>query len=150
MEGLIFRAALSASAGALLALGLVSLYAPQTEQAGYLGLVGFLAAFIALWLGQENIVWAALVANVGWALFGVASLQARTYPRMATIVLIVGAVLAGVINIVLAAVTFWGTTAAYITGLGALAYIIFLAGVAWLGFSLFTRRRAQESRRPTS
>ena len=149
MEGLIFRAALSASAGALLALGLVSLYAPQTEQAGYLGLVGFLAAFIALWLGQENIVWAALVANVGWALFGVASLQARTYPRMATILLIVGAVLTGVINIVLAAVTFWGTTAAYITGVGALADIIFNAGVAWLGLSLFTRRRAQEARRPT-
>src|SRR5215208_3400887 len=74
MEGLIFRAALSASAGALLALGLVSL-------------------------------------------------QARTYPRMATILLIVGAVLTGVINIVLAAVTFWGTTAAYITGVGALADI---------------------------
>jgi len=34
MEGLIFRAALSASAGVLLALGLVSLYAPQTEPSG--------------------------------------------------------------------------------------------------------------------
>jgi len=48
-------------------------------------------------LGQQNLVWAALVANVGWALFGMGSLQARTYPRVATILLIVGAVLAGVI-----------------------------------------------------
>jgi len=89
-EGLLFRAAFSGSAGVLLALGLVSLYAHQSEEAGYLGLVSFLAAFIALWLGQANIVWAALLANVGWALFGVASLRARAYPRIATILLIVG------------------------------------------------------------
>jgi hypothetical protein len=144
MAGLLFRAALSASAGVLLALGLLSLYAPQTEEAGYLGLVGFLAAFVALWLGQENIVWAALVANGGWALFGVASLQARTYPRVATILLIVGAVLAGVINLVFAALSLGRTTAGYVAGLGALADIIFYVSVAWLGLSLFTgRRRAQ-------
>ncbi len=93
-EGLLFRAAVSGSAGLLLALGLVALYAHQTETTGYLGLVGFLAAFISLWLGQENIVWAALLANVGWALFGAASLGTRTYPRVAVILLIVGAVLA--------------------------------------------------------
>jgi len=145
MGGLLFRAALSASAGVLLALGLVALYAPQTQEAGYLGLVGFLAAFLALWLGQQNLVWAALVANVGWALFGVGSLQARTYPRVATILLIVGAVLAGVINLVFAALSLGQTTtAAYFAGLGALADIIFNVGVAWLGLSLFMGRRAQE------
>src|SRR5215204_3663278 len=145
MGGLLFRATLSASAGVLLALGLVSLYAPQTQEAGYLGLVGFLAAFLALWLSQENLVWAALVANVGWALFGVGSLQARTYPRVATILLIVGAVLAGVINLVFAALSLGQTTtAAYFAGLGALADIIFNVGVAWLGLSLFMGRRAQE------
>jgi hypothetical protein len=144
MGGLLFRAALSASAGVLLALGLVALYAPQTEEAGYLGLVGFLAAFLALWLGQENLVWAALVANVGWTLFGVASLQARTYPRVAIILRIVGAVLAGVINLVFAALSLGRTTAGYVAGLGALADIIFYVSVAWLGLSLFTgRRRAQ-------
>jgi len=144
MGGLLFRATLSASAGVLLALGLVSLYAPQTQEAGYLGLVGFLAAFLALWLSQENLVWVALVANVGWALFGMASLQARTYPRVATILLIVGAVLAGVINLVFAVLSLGQTTAAYFAGLGALADIIFNVGVAWLGVSLFTGRMAQE------
>jgi hypothetical protein len=149
VEGLLYRAVFSGSAGVLLALGLVSLYAHQTEEAGYLGLVGFLAAFIALWLGRENILWAALLANVGWALFGIASLQARTYPRTATILLIVGAALAGVINMLLAAVTFWGTTAAYVTGVGALVDIIFYAAVAWLGFSVFTGR-VEEARRSRS
>ena len=85
------------------------------------------------------------MANVGWALFGMGSLQARTYPRVATILLIVGAVLAGVINLVFAALSLGQTTmAAYFAGLGALADIIFNVGVAWLGLSLFTGRRAQE------
>lgn len=53
-EGLLIRAAVSGSAGLLLALGLVGLYAHQAQEAGYLGLVGFLAAFVALWLGQKT------------------------------------------------------------------------------------------------
>ncbi len=37
-EGLLFRGAVSGSAGLLLALGLVGLYAHQAEATGYLGL----------------------------------------------------------------------------------------------------------------
>jgi hypothetical protein len=148
-EGLLFRAGVSGSAGLLLALGLVALYAHQAEEAGFLGLVGFLAAFIALWLGQENVGWAALLANVGWALFGVAALGARTYPRLAIIILIVGAVLAGVVNLLLLAIEFGGTGLGFFVGVGALVDIIFYAGVAWLGLSLFTRR-VGEARRHTT
>ncbi len=146
-EGLLFRTAISESAGALLALGLVGLYARQAEAAGYLGLVGFLAAFIALWLGQENVGWAALLANVGWALFGVGALGARSYPRLASILLIVGAALAGVVNLLLLAIDFGGTAPAYVVGVGAIVDIIFYTGVAWLGISLFTGR-VEEARRP--
>ncbi len=146
-QGLLVRGAISGSAGLLLALGLVGLYARQAEAAGNLGLVGFLAAFIALWLGQENILWAALLANVGWALFGVGALGARAYPRLATILLIAGAALAGVVNLLLLAIDFGGTAPAYVVGLGAIVDIIFYAGVAWLGISLFTGR-VEEARRP--
>lgn len=139
-EGLLFRSALSGSAGLLLALGLVGLYGHQAEEAGYLGLVGFLAAFIALWLGQENILWAALLANVGWALFGVAALGARTYPHLAAILLIAGAALTGVVNLLLLAIDFGGPAPAYVVGVGALFDAIFYAAVGWLGISLFTGR----------
>ncbi len=148
-EGLLFRAIVSESAGVLLALGLVGLYARQAEAGGYLGLVGFLAAFIALWLGQQNIVWAALLANLGWALFGVAGLGARAYPRAATILLIVGAVLAGVVNILLGIILQVGETpATYAAGVGGIVDIIFNAAIVWLGISLFTGR-AEEARQPT-
>jgi len=148
-QGLLVRAAVSGSAGLLLALGLVGLYTHQAEAAGYLGLVGFLAAFIALWLGQENIAWAALLANVGWALFGVAALGARTYPRLAIIILIVGAALAGVVNLLLLAIDFGGAALAFVVGVGAIVDAIFYAGVAWLGLSLFTGR-VGEARRLTT
>ena len=148
-QGLLFRAAISGSAGVLLALGLVGLYARQAEPAGYLGLVGFLAAFIALWLGQENVLWAALLANVGWALFGIASLGAGIYPRVATILLIVGAALAGVVNILLGLVLRVGETPApYTAGVGGLVDIIFNAAIVWLGISLFTGS-TEQARQPT-
>ena len=152
--GLLFRTAISQSAGALLALGLVALYAQQAEVAGYLGLVGFLAAFIALWLAPQDIVWAALLANIGWVLFGVASIGARIYPRIALIVLIAGAALLEVINLLLLLINFGARVPAFMVGLGAIADVIFFAGVAWLGISLFTGRvgeprRLAASRRTT-
>jgi len=147
--GLLFRTAISQSAGALLALGLVALYAQQAEEAGYLGLVGFLAAFLSLWLAAQDILWAALLANIGWVLFGVASIGARIYPRIALIVLIAGAVLAGVVNLLLLAIDFGARAPGFMVGLGAIADVIFFVGVAWLGISLFTGR-VGEPRRLTS
>jgi hypothetical protein len=59
---------------------------------------------------------------VGWLLFGVATLLARDYPRIAAIVLIIGAVLT--------------ILPLPITG------VVHAVAVAWLGFALFTGREA--------
>ena len=128
----------------LLLIGLVGLYARQSEAAGPLGLAGFLVAFLgtALFMG---FVWAILFLtptlaveapvlldegpppgffftlitfSVGWLLFGIATLLARVYPRTAALVLIIGAVLA------ILPLPFTG--------------IVLAVAVGWLGFALFT------------
>src|SRR5918998_6283080 len=107
--------------GAILVLGgLVGLYAHQSEQAGALGLLGFLVTFLGMalvvgasWeatftepalaqvapelLAQDPPGWVTfgfiltyLLASVGWLLFGVATLRAGVYPRAAAILLIGG------------------------------------------------------------
>lgn len=110
-------------AGVLLLLGLVGLYARQSEAAGVPGLVAFLVAFagtaliLGTWwtntfvapslateapafleAGPTGVLGAAYtlsfaLAAVGWLLFGLVSLRARVYPRAATAVLMVGAAL---------------------------------------------------------
>jgi hypothetical protein len=57
---------------------------------------------------------------LGWLLFGVASFRARIYPRAAAILLMVGAVIAGLPI--------------------PLSEIVLYVGVVWLGFVLFTER----------
>lgn len=137
-------------AGVLLLLGLVGLYARQSEASGGLGLVAFLIAFAgtALILGTwwTNAFVAPSLATeapafleagptgvlgvgftlsfalgaVGWLLFGLVSLRTRIYPRAAVIVLIVGAVL----------------TFVPLPGAG----VVFYVAIAWLGFALFSRQ----------
>lgn len=131
----------------LLLLGLVGIYASQSEAAGVLGLVGFLAAFLGtallvgvLWfelfitpslatrapglaeaeLGLAGFILVFLLGVVGWLLFGVATLRARTYPRWAAVLLMVGGVVAFIPI--------------------PLAGIVFSVAIAWLGFVLFTGR----------
>ena len=133
----------------LLLLGLVGLYASHSEAAGALGLVTFLAAFLAtallvgvLWfelfitpslatrapglaeaeLGLAGFILVFLLGVVGWLLFGVATLRTRTYPRWAAVLLMVGGVVAFVPI--------------------PLAGIVFSVAIAWLGFVLFTGRSA--------
>ena len=127
----------------LLLLGLVGLYARQSEAAGVLGLVGFLTAFLGTTLTAgvsfDQIVVLPILAaeapevvngtpplgillpfllfGVGWVLFGVATLRARVYPRRAAVLLVVGAGLAAVPLI--------------------FSTIIFALAVAWLGLGLF-------------
>ncbi len=141
-----FSSVLEIIAVVLLALGLVGLYARQSEVAGLLGLVGFLVAFAGTIL-LAGFFWssafiAPALANaaptllnagpppgltptfgifaIGWILFGVASLRTRVYPRVALIVLIIGA-----------ALTFLPIP---------LVGVVFDVGVAWLGFSLIRER----------
>ena len=139
-------------AGILLLLGLVGLYARQSQAAGTLGLVGFLVAFagtvlVAGFLWASTFVTPALATEVpelldagpppgffpalitcgvGWLLFGIATLRARIYPRWATILLIVGAVI-------------------FVVPLP-LTGIVLSVAVGWLGFHLFTGGEAAEVR----
>lgn len=135
--------------GALLLLGLVGLYTSQAEEAGILGLAGFLIAFLgtvllvgALWfelfitpalaaeapelaeaeLGLAGFILVFVLATLGWILFGVATLRARVYPRWAAVLLIVGGLIAFV------PVPMSG--------------IVFSVAIVWLGFTLFTGRNA--------
>lgn len=106
----------------LLLVGLVGLYARQSETAGRLGLAGFLIAFAGTALlvglffvqaffvpylatefpevlnaGEQGMLAVGfgitfLVFPVGWLLFGVSTLRAGIYPRAAAILLIIGTV----------------------------------------------------------
>lgn len=134
---------------ALLLLGLVGLYVSQSEEAGVLGLVGFLGAFLGtvllagtLWfelfitpalavedaglaeaeLGLAGFILAFLLVVLGWLLFAVATLRARVYPRWPAVLLIVGVV-----------ISFFPVP---------LSGVVFSVAVAWMGFILFTRRDA--------
>jgi hypothetical protein len=64
---------------ALLLLGLIGLYARQSEATDVIGLISFLFALFGTVLALAGNVWGNLLAYLGWALFGVASLQARVY-----------------------------------------------------------------------
>jgi hypothetical protein len=132
---LLFRSAVTPLAGALVLLGLVGLYARQSEAIGIPGLASFLIAFVGTVLAQGSIL-AALLADLGWALFGVASLQARVYPRMASILLIIGATSTGAFSALPRSEP--GSLLMYAV-MG--ADIILNAAIAWLGFSLFAKRR---------
>jgi hypothetical protein len=138
----------------LLPLGLVGLYARQSEAAGPLGLLSFLVAFAGTvlvagfgwtdtFIAPELATSAPqfleggpppgrllsfLVFGIGWLLFGVASLLARIYPSPAATLLIIGAVLSTVLSITFIPVPLGG--------------LPFQVAVAWLGFVLFTGRGA--------
>ncbi len=144
-------------AGILLLLGLVGLYARQSEASGTLGLVAFLVAFagtaliLGTWwtnafvapvLAQENsrlletgptgvrsvaFTLSFALAAVGWLLFGLVSLRAGVYPRAAVVVLMIGAVLT------------------FVPLPGGL--VVFEVGLAWLGLALLSRNEVSETTR---
>ena len=131
---------------ALLALGLVGLYVRQSEAAGIIGLISFLMAFpgMILGLGIEDVPgWAAPLAYLGLALFGVATLQAGIYPRTAATLLIISAVIAGLFSpLIIALILGLGSSLAYI---GASAVIIFNIVITWLGYVLFKEEGEEAS-----
>jgi hypothetical protein len=139
-------------AGVLLLLGLVGLYARQSEASGALGLVAFLLAFagtaliLGTWwtnafvapslateapafleAGPTGVLGVAYtlsfaLAAVGWLLFGLVSLRTRVYPRAAAVVLMVGA----------------ASNFAPLPGF----QVVFYVAVAWLGLVLFLQKEA--------
>ncbi|MBA3474726.1 MAG: hypothetical protein H0T57_16145 [Rubrobacter sp.] len=146
-------------AGMLLLLGLVGLYARQSEASGALGLVAFLVAFagtaliLGTWwtnafvapslamdapafleAGPTGVLGVAFtlsfaLAAVGWLLFGLVSLRTRVYPRAAVVALMIGA-----------ALTFAPLP---ISG------VVLEVAIAWLGLVLFSQKGAsvQQSER---
>jgi hypothetical protein len=137
-------------AGVLLLLGLVGLYARQSEASGATGLVAFLVTFagtsmiLGTWwtntfvaptlatdapafleAGPTGIMSVAYTLSfalgaVGWLLFGLVSLRTRVYPRAAAATLVVGA-----------ALTFVPLPA---------ASVVFYVAIAWLSFALFSKQ----------
>ena len=119
----VFQSALWLIGALLLLVAVVGLHARQSEAAGALGLVGFLVALIGtgllvglVWantfipptlaveapavLDAEpagalafGFIFSTAIFGLSWALLGVAMLRARVYPRVASILLIIGALL---------------------------------------------------------
>jgi hypothetical protein len=131
---LLVRAVILPLGGALLVLGMVGLYARQAEATHVLGLVGFLLALIGTVLALSGNAWANLGAYLGWALFGVASWEARVYPPTAAILLIVGAATSAPFSTLVV-----GAPSVFVyMSIG--AHILFNVAIAWLGFALFSGR----------
>jgi hypothetical protein len=138
----------------LLLGGLVALYVAQSKEAGILGVVGFVVAFLgtALIVGADwaqvfigpllavnapqilelgpttGLVLTFITLGVGWLLFGIATLRAGVFPRWAAILLMVGAVL-----------SFFPVP---------LTSIVLSAAVIWLGFILLTGRGLASGEQP--
>jgi len=127
---LLVRNVVSPIGGTLLVLGLIGLYTRQSEASGVVGLLGFLFALFGTVLALAGNAWANLLAYFGWALFGVASLQARVYPPAASMLLIIGALIAAPFSILLAGAS------PILTYLGVASSIVFNGAVAWLGLVL--------------
>ena len=127
---------------ALIMLGLVGLYVRQLQSVGIMGLIAFLLAFfgMALGVGVEDINWAAgSAAYLGWALFGVVSLRSHVYPRIASILLCISALLAGAFNplYVLLIIGPPGSPGSDLIFVGLAASVVVNITVAWLGSTLF-------------
>lgn len=144
--------------GMLILAGLIGFYARQSEGAGTLGLVGFIAAFVGTvlqsgsywnrlfdvpWIATEaptllnahpmgtgvlifGVMLSTIAMAVGWLLFGISAFRARVYPRIPTVLLIIGAVL----------------FAAPLPGVT----LLFSVAVVWLGVVLFTGERTASGR----
>ncbi|MBV9454798.1 MAG: hypothetical protein JOZ19_11875 [Rubrobacter sp.] len=135
---ILVRITIGQIAGAVLLFGLVGLYFRHSDELGSLGLLGFVFAFFGTAFALTGNIWAGLLAEVGWALFGIACFQARVYPRIAAIVLIIGALLTALLFALLL-----GILSGVLGYLSVVASIIFYIAVAWLGFSLFTSSREE-------
>lgn len=139
-------------AAGLVILGLVGLYVRQAEQAGSLGLIGFLvaffgtvmiagsdwsAAFFGPWVAEAapelleaepsgaitaGFILTLVLFALGYLLFGLASLQAQVLPRGAAVLLIIGAVLTFVLIFIELP----------------LEVVVLGAAVAWMGYALWS------------
>jgi len=106
--------------------------------------VGFVLALLGNELVRANYL-AVLFADLGWALFGVASLRARVYPRAAAVLLIVSALMLQVFNPSVDVAL--GADHPYV---GAVAAMGLFGAIAWMGLVLFRERGQVEEEARTS
>jgi hypothetical protein len=157
--GIIIQNIIAVGAGVLLLLGLIALYGRHLEAMSKPGLLGFLVILAGLllaigtfiWvlsLGEQGwslfFIWASLLANLGWILLGVVSIEAQAYPREA-VVLIVGAVLYGVANALIGSGAQSGALAGsqnYVVGV-MVFNIILSSAIGLFGLRLFRRRKEE-------
>jgi hypothetical protein len=118
-------------------LGIVALYARQSEATGIPGLIAFIATFAGTVWAHGGVFWATLLATLGWILFGVSGARAQVYPRAAAVVLIIGAILYGIDRALIGSGAL-GFSPIYI-GVFLVFDIIFYVAIAWLGYNLYTR-----------
>ncbi len=114
----------------LLVIGLFGLYIRHSEAMGNVGLIGFLLALFGLVAGPVGAV-VSLLANLGWALFGLSGLQTGVYPGVAAVFLIAGALLTGSIH------AFPAEVPDYVF---LYASIILYGAIAWMGYTLWMER----------
>ncbi|MDX6379767.1 MAG: hypothetical protein QOI57_791, partial [Rubrobacteraceae bacterium] len=153
---------------AVVMLGLVALYVrlsaatPQSRPTQILGLIGFLGAYTGTYfaLDIEDVNWGAVLgANLGWALFGVASLRARVYPPTAAVLLVVSALVSSLLNPLIVSfvagevgggdpsrLLYQGPGAYPLAYVSIIMDIVFYAAIAWLGFALLFETRSQPLR----
>ena len=166
--GFYLTSALLLVGGPLVQLGLVGLHAGRPEAMGVLGLIAFLGAFFggvlsqgAIWsesfispaiaseapelLESEppgvvifGILLSFVLVNLGWILFGVAVLRARIYPRPAALLLIAGAVVGLLLNLLSGG----GPPGDVLQYLGTASDILFFGAIAWMGFVLLAGRES--------
>ncbi|MCA1738215.1 MAG: hypothetical protein LC740_05095, partial [Actinobacteria bacterium] len=140
---LYIRALLAPLGEVLVALGLIGLYARQAGATGIPGLVGFVLAFLGITL-VRGVYLADLLASLGFAIFGMASFQARVYPRIAAGILTISALITEVFNPTLSLGP--GSELGYI---GAGAALVLNGVIVWMGFVLLIRRLDEEDQQST-
>ena len=118
----------------LVGLGLIGLYVRQARGAGITGFVGFVLALLGTELIRANYL-AVMFADLGLALFGVASLRAQVYPRAAAVLLIVSALVSEIFN-----PTVRVALGENVPGVGAVAGMVLFGTLAWMGLLLFRER----------
>ena len=147
----------------LMLFGLLGLYARQVEKAGWLGLVGFVLAFIGTVLVDSIFLMASTVIHLvavqapalfdqtaappafgvlvvvvgyilGYILFGIATMRAGVLPRGSGLLLIIGSAM----FMISEAVPLNASFSHLIVTLGD---VIFGAGFVWMGFALWSEKR---------
>ena len=147
----------------LMQLGLVGLYARQVEKAGWLGLAGFVLAFIGTGLVESILIMVSTIMpligaeaptifdqamtppafllllfiggfGLGYILFGVATMRAGVLPRWSGLLLIIG-----VSFFMISESPLFDPTLSHV--IATIGDVAFGLGLAWAGYALWSSRR---------